>query len=303
MGCNAQNHPSGCNCGFGGDTGGGSISSNLWDVGYEPLPQYASRQVTYNTTCPLCGKPCYYYENEFGSKVWFEELGVPWIKHPCFNIRSDHRTRRPEIEFDVSTDRKATVQQLFLKRLWRNGNWHFFSVLEDLQVIPQLDFGESRETEDINVEDYERAIGHFFARHPVDDGLFTMIVLPNGVFLAMPNDAAKAFKIFPVVWLNTAFNQVGRLQIQRRSDCFRQVLESAESIVSNQQSRIYLAERLYDLTDLPFETIAFLSRVQLIKVIEISNGSEKPVYVQNPGKVRRVAAEIAGRLYGKLQRS
>lgn len=34
--------------------------------------------------CPKCGNAVFYYQNEQGSKVYFDELGWPWPKHPCF---------------------------------------------------------------------------------------------------------------------------------------------------------------------------------------------------------------------------
>ncbi|MBO6586780.1 MAG: hypothetical protein JJ953_11790 [Gracilimonas sp.] len=36
-----------------------------------------------NANCPVCGDNVFYYENEHGSKVYFDELGPPWPKHPC----------------------------------------------------------------------------------------------------------------------------------------------------------------------------------------------------------------------------
>jgi len=36
-----------------------------------------------NAKCPECGAPVFYYQNEFGSRVFFDELGPPWPKHPC----------------------------------------------------------------------------------------------------------------------------------------------------------------------------------------------------------------------------
>jgi len=31
----------------------------------------------------VCGEDVFYYQNEFGSRVYFDELGPPWPKHPC----------------------------------------------------------------------------------------------------------------------------------------------------------------------------------------------------------------------------
>jgi hypothetical protein len=39
--------------------------------------------VTPNAKCPVCGVPVFYYQNAFGSRVFFDDLGPPWPKHPC----------------------------------------------------------------------------------------------------------------------------------------------------------------------------------------------------------------------------
>lgn len=39
--------------------------------------------VTYLTTCPQCKKPVFFYRNEAGSRVFFDQLGKPWPKHGC----------------------------------------------------------------------------------------------------------------------------------------------------------------------------------------------------------------------------
>lgn len=36
-----------------------------------------------NATCPVCGADVFFYQNEHGSRVFFDELGPPWPKHPC----------------------------------------------------------------------------------------------------------------------------------------------------------------------------------------------------------------------------
>nr|PMH64403.1 hypothetical protein BCU62_16215 [Enterovibrio norvegicus] len=36
-----------------------------------------------NTACPSCGANVYYYEHPNGAKVYFDQLGPPWPKHPC----------------------------------------------------------------------------------------------------------------------------------------------------------------------------------------------------------------------------
>lgn len=36
-----------------------------------------------NAICPVCGAKVFFYANEHGSRVFFDELGPPWPKHPC----------------------------------------------------------------------------------------------------------------------------------------------------------------------------------------------------------------------------
>lgn len=304
MGCNAHNHPPGCDCGFGGDTGGGFFSSNFWGSGDVPMPQNVVRQVTFNTTCPLCGEPCYYYENEFGSKVWFDELGVPWTKHPCFVSEPRLRSNRPKQATDALVrllDLEPTVRRVFSKRLWQTRNWQFFAVLKDKQDMPHLYPWERRKATSIDVQDHERTIGYFFTRHTIENGHFSLMSWKDETYFALPSDG-DAFQIFPTIWRDKPFDRVGPQRVQRIRDCFRAVLEDAESI-RDPQDRIHLAELLYDRTDLPIETIAFLARVSLMDAIDISNGDAKPAYVKSFGKVRRVADSISDRLLRKQKRS
>jgi len=42
-----------------------------------------------NAACPVCGARVYFYQNEFGSRVFFDDLGPPWPKHPCTDNAPD----------------------------------------------------------------------------------------------------------------------------------------------------------------------------------------------------------------------
>lgn len=87
MGCNAWNHHHGCNCGWGGDTGGGGryrapapAPVNVWtSPRYRDLESY----VNPNATCPVCGAAVFFYQSPYGGRVFFDEFGPPWPKHPC----------------------------------------------------------------------------------------------------------------------------------------------------------------------------------------------------------------------------
>lgn len=39
-----------------------------------------------NAQCPVCGAAVFFYQNSLGSRVYFDQLGPPWPKHPCTNI-------------------------------------------------------------------------------------------------------------------------------------------------------------------------------------------------------------------------
>ncbi|MFT3810650.1 MAG: hypothetical protein QM698_12090 [Micropepsaceae bacterium] len=36
-----------------------------------------------NAKCPVCGDPVFFYQSPNGGRVFFDELGPPWPKHPC----------------------------------------------------------------------------------------------------------------------------------------------------------------------------------------------------------------------------
>lgn len=90
--CNAWNHAPNCTCGWGGkgSTGGGftaaftargTSSFASWArVKYE---ESAKAYVNPNAKCPECGASVYFYQSPEGGRVFFDQLGKPWPKHPC----------------------------------------------------------------------------------------------------------------------------------------------------------------------------------------------------------------------------
>lgn len=102
--CNAHNHPPGCSCGWGGVWYGNSwVDNRAWALNRGPKPRKTgSQHGTYsnlstghtnpNASCPVCGAPVYFYESPYGGRVYFDELGPPWPKHPCTS--HDHIPRR-----------------------------------------------------------------------------------------------------------------------------------------------------------------------------------------------------------------
>jgi hypothetical protein len=55
-------------------------------VKYVVLP-YSSRWQKPNAQCPVCGAAVYFWSNADGARVYFDEMGPPWPKHPCTDAR------------------------------------------------------------------------------------------------------------------------------------------------------------------------------------------------------------------------
>lgn len=93
--CNAWNHPPDCTCGWGGDghvgrRGSADSNSNARYVPANPNI-YFTHYTSYlnpNATCPVCGAQVFFYQSPNGGRVFFDELGPPWPKHPCTDISS-----------------------------------------------------------------------------------------------------------------------------------------------------------------------------------------------------------------------
>jgi hypothetical protein len=123
--CNAHNHAFDCDCGFGGDTGGGGgrrlaialamlerpISSGWARDSRGTVESY----VNPNAHCPVCGALVYFYRSPYDGRVFFDELGWPWPKHPCTdNRREPLRAKRDSAQSSVP---RPTPK-------WRIRGWH-----------------------------------------------------------------------------------------------------------------------------------------------------------------------------------
>ena len=80
-------HPSGSCSGRGGGYGGGrgyssfrsTSDGEVFEFPFITYPSY----VNPNARCPVCGESVYFYQSPNGGRVFFDELGPPWPKHPC----------------------------------------------------------------------------------------------------------------------------------------------------------------------------------------------------------------------------
>lgn len=94
MGCNAYNHPPWCECGF---QGGNHNQLSDYFSGLSEQYFWVSKQerlLSPNARCPDCGSQVYYYQNEHGSRVYFDAIGSPWTLHPCFERSQSKRENR-----------------------------------------------------------------------------------------------------------------------------------------------------------------------------------------------------------------
>jgi hypothetical protein len=136
--CNAYNHPSDCSCGFGGDTGGGYsalavASGAIWN--FECRPSLAS-YVNRNAVCPICGATVFFYQSPHGGRVFFDDLGPPWPKHPCTDtwlsngigsVRNNSATSSLVIRQKVA-DWKPLLAEMVQRR--NKTDWVYLSVPE-----------------------------------------------------------------------------------------------------------------------------------------------------------------------------
>lgn len=85
--CNAWNHAPDCRCGWGGigHLGrSGNFSTDRWvGVTFKTYRELLIGATHPNAHCPVCGAKVFFYESPHGGRVFFDDLGPPWPKHPC----------------------------------------------------------------------------------------------------------------------------------------------------------------------------------------------------------------------------
>jgi hypothetical protein len=93
--------------------------------------------MTPNATCPVCGVRVYFYANSNGSRVFFDDVGPPWPKHPCtdrvkFSSAFLHEVRMAEISSRFS--KKSATR----RPLERDG-WKLFKALHTKSFRQELE--------------------------------------------------------------------------------------------------------------------------------------------------------------------
>lgn len=132
--CNAWNHPQHCTCGWGGGYSGGSTYSNS-----APVPsngRLGSLENTYdsyvnpNASCPVCGASVFFYQCFNGGRVFFDELGPPWPKHPC----TDNASRPGRISPASSNTNQQTTYA------WQQDGWQPFIIESVIRYSSNKDY-------------------------------------------------------------------------------------------------------------------------------------------------------------------
>ena len=89
-----HNHYSNCTCGWCVNNGRARFNREqaLADLRRRDAISFLERNsarsisscyVNPNARCPVCGASVFFYANQSGSRVYFDDLGHPWPKHPC----------------------------------------------------------------------------------------------------------------------------------------------------------------------------------------------------------------------------
>lgn len=106
-------HPSGfCSGRSGGYSSGGHYgglptirSTDDGQYFQFPFVTYPS-YVNPNARCPVCGVEVYFYQSPYGGRVFFDDLGPPWPKHPCTDnpvVRHHFSSAESRARFLIST--------------------------------------------------------------------------------------------------------------------------------------------------------------------------------------------------------
>lgn len=102
----------------GGWCSGASNSSD--DRPYRSVEEYTNP----NAYCPVCGEKVFFYQSYNGGRVFFDNLGWPWPKHPCTDNGRNLGKTPPKTRGDIAIKN-------------REGNTLHIYDLGDLQEFPK----------------------------------------------------------------------------------------------------------------------------------------------------------------------
>ncbi len=71
-----------------------------------------------NACCPVCRDRVFFYRSPFDGRVFFDELGPPWPKHPCTDNSTQH--------FPLALSTTPAPETSRLKAEWQREGWKPF---------------------------------------------------------------------------------------------------------------------------------------------------------------------------------
>lgn len=136
--CNAHNHSPNCTCGWGGighagrpsySGNGNHFSHSFSSYSWTPtLPNTYESYVNPNARCPVCGALVFFYQSPSGGRVFFDELGPPWPKHPCTDNRS---IPQKIVNTETATNKEPSNTK---KYSWQTEGWEPFIVTSSFGI-------------------------------------------------------------------------------------------------------------------------------------------------------------------------
>ena len=146
--CNAHNHPPGCTCKFAGGNHGqrrsgstrGALQGRLAEVARESRIEVGpSREscLVPNARCPVCGQAVFYYRNDNGSSVFFDDTGPSWPKHPCTSTLDRPLIRESVIPLSQRAKIRASREEKWAKSGWEHASLQ--SIKGITLIIPKLE--------------------------------------------------------------------------------------------------------------------------------------------------------------------
>lgn len=126
------NHYSSCTCGWCVGSGIRTRAAPIyWGGSRAPSFTTFATFTIPNASCPVCGASVFFYQSPAGGRVFFDELGPPWPKHPCtdnpaLKVRmlsaSDTRPRT------IARWRREGWEPILIKSSRMDGSWHVVPV-------------------------------------------------------------------------------------------------------------------------------------------------------------------------------
>lgn len=115
-----HNHYPDCVCGWcaGGWNNHGSVVRPINQRASPPVwPGLQATLASFtvpNACCPACNASVFFYTSPFGGRVFFDELGPPWPKHPC--------TDNPAVSRSLFRNRPQTHVAV-ITPAWKRNGW------------------------------------------------------------------------------------------------------------------------------------------------------------------------------------